>query len=179
VGDKVITQSELKSELNYNPKTGKFYWIKPGKGRRKNGVAGGLNNGYICISWKGKKYQAHRLAWLYIHGYLPENDIDHINRDRTDNRLTNIREASRSCNLRNRGNFKNNKSGVKGVFYNQYSSFEVMIKINGKKINIGSFGDLTEAVCHRLAAEQAEDWAGCDSSSPAYKYVRKYIQEVS
>jgi len=124
----------------------------------------------------GVKYQAHRLAWLYVYGYLPENDIDHIDRIKGNNRIENLREVSKVCNLRNTGNIRSNTSGVKGVsFINKKHKWQAQIMINRTSFHLGYFTSFTEAVCHRLAAEQCVDWEGCDSSSPSFVFIQKHI----
>lgn len=133
-------------------------------------MAGGTNNiGYVAISVQGKLHLAHRLAWLFVHGYLPEHQVDHINRIRDDNRIENLREVSRSCNLRNTGNFVNNTSGVKGVYWNKgKNKWHAQIRINLKMKHLGYYDDFQDVVCARLTAEQCVGWSGCDSNSPAF-----------
>jgi len=178
----MLTQKRLKQLLNYDPETGKFTRkvksvIHP---NLELPVGSSTDSGYITICIKGYKGLAHRLAWLYVYGYIPENDIDHINRIKTDNRINNLREVSRQCNLRNTGNRKNNTSGVKGVSFNKKSNkWQVSIAVNNKLYYLGRFDDFIEAVCHRLAAEQCLNWNGCDSNSPAYQYVMDYLWSVN
>ena len=169
-----LTQDLLKELLEYDPKTGRFFW-RVSKGQR--GVAGTeagslTHSGYVYIGLDRKQYFAHRLAWLYVHGYMPENDLDHIDRYPTNNRIENLREVSQVCNQRNCGNRKHNKSGVKGVYwYKRYGKWRAQIVVNQRCFGLGYYDDFTEAVCARLAAEQCLGWAGCDSSSPAFQYV--------
>lgn len=78
-------------------------------------VAGNLRgDGYLQVTIDRQGYLLHRTVFLYHHGYLPENDLDHIDQDRTNNRIENLREVSRACNLRNTSNRCTNTSGVKG-----------------------------------------------------------------
>lgn len=146
-----ITQSELKEKLDYDPSTGFFTWkVSPTNIVLAGDVAGCYGGGYIHIGIDGCIYKAHRLAWLYVHGYMPENQIDHINRKRDDNRIKNLREVSGQCNLRNTGNPRNNKSGVKGVSYDySRNKWLARIKVSQKTYNLGRFDDFTEAVYHR------------------------------
>lgn len=145
----VLTQDELKSKLHYNPETGIFTWnISPVRPVKAGSIAGSVDgNGYILIGISCKRISAHRLAWLYAHGHFTTSDIDHINGVRNDNRLCNLREATRSQNLFNRsGANKNNTSGFKGVAFNKRSeSFRAMIRINGKNTNLGYFNTPEEA----------------------------------
>lgn len=138
-------------------------------------IAGGVDhNGCRYIKIKGTKYSAHRLAWLYYHGVFPKNEIDHINRDKEDNRYRNLRDVSRMCNMRNSRNYHNNKSGVKGVsWHTWHKKWAVNVRIMNKQYYLGYFCDYDEVVLTRLAAEQCLNWEGCDSSSPAYQYAIK------
>lgn len=176
----MLTEKELKKILHYDPDTGIFVWkIKPSARVDLGSIAGCVHHhGYIEIKYKKKTYQAHRLAWLYKYGYFPENDLDHKDRIRHHNWIDNLREASRQCNLRNTGNRKNNSSGVKGVhWFKRTEKWHSKITVDRQLIHLGFYDDFLEAVCHRLTAEQAENWEGCDSSSPAYQYVKKHIQQ--
>jgi hypothetical protein len=169
-----LTQERLKEVLHYNPETGVFTWIVSPAHRVKVGdVAGSIcGNGYRLISIDSVKYKAHRLAWLYVYGYLPEHGVDHKDRVKVHNQIDNLREASQQCNMRNTGNFSDNTSGVKGVNYHKPTGkWRAYININRKNIYLGVHLSFFEAACHRLAAEQAENWHGCDNSSPAYKFV--------
>ncbi|WP_054442372.1 HNH endonuclease signature motif containing protein, partial [Enterobacter cloacae] len=113
---KKINQSTLKELLSYDEKTGVFTWIKKRQNVVVGRVAGHIDRlGYERITISGKIYLSHRLAWLYVHGYLPEKEIDHINRIRNDNRIANLREATSQLNSLNTGMYKNNTSGSKGI----------------------------------------------------------------
>jgi len=175
----MITQKELKRELKYDPKTGIFTRRKT-KGKIKKGsVAGWLCKGYIRIRVNNEEHTANRLAFLYMDGYLPERETDHINRNTIDNRYSNLREVSTACNQRNRGNPCNNTSGVKGVCWSKKSNkWGASVMVSKKTKYLGLYDDFDDAVCARLAAEQALNWSGCDSSSPAFKYVRANIQNL-
>ena len=173
----MITQSRLKELLHYNPDTGIFIRKVSRQGIRADGVAGYTRkDGYIQIKIDNKNYFAQRLAWLDYYGYLPENELDHIDRIRHHNWIDNLREVSRQCNLRNTGNISTNTSGVKGIsFHKNAHKWAASIKVNGKVNHLGYSTEFTEAVAHRLAAEQCLNWSTCDSSSPAYQYMQKYL----
>ena len=135
-------------------------------------------HGYIFVHVDGRFYKAHRIIWLMHYGYFPENNIDHINRNPSDNRIENLREIGQACNIRNTGNFKHNTSGVKGVCFDKWTlSWKASVKVRGKSHAIGRSEDLVEAVAMRLAAEQSLNWAGCDNSSPAFKYMQSYLKK--
>lgn len=114
-----LSLERVKEFLEYNPKTGNFVWIKRinSQSRAKIGaVAGWKKSGYKCIALDGVKYYCHRLAWFYIHGKWPENEIDHINGVKDDNRLSNLRDVTHKENLQNRRKANsNNESGFLGV----------------------------------------------------------------
>lgn len=141
----MLTQARLKELLHYEPETGVFTWLVT---RRSYGgkisigsVAGNPTfYGYRQIGADGCRYPSHRLAWLYIHGEMPKEHIDHINGIRDDNRIENLREANRFENLSNRGKNKNNTSGYKGVWFNKkLGKWIAGITCNRKVIHIGVF----------------------------------------
>jgi hypothetical protein len=177
---KMITQKEIKDKYHYDGNTGIFTLrndIIAGVAiRYKKGkvVGSKLKNGYIYIYVDGKPTLAHRMAWLYEYGYLPENNIDHINRIRNDNRIANLREVSTSCNARNCKQRDNYTSGVKGVhFFSQTKRWHAYVSVNRRRIHIGYFSTVEEAVCNRLAFEQCLGWIGCESTSPALIFVQE------
>jgi hypothetical protein len=177
----MLTYEELKKQLNYDSLTGIFRWNMSRIGVKKGKIAGCKTpEGYIQIRINKNIYLAHRLAWFYVNGYDSEYSIDHIDNNplhRHHNWISNLREVSKQCNARNSGNRKNNISGVKGVSWdNNRNKWITHIKINNKLKNIGRFKDFDEAVCHRLAAEQCVNWEGCDSCSPAYKYIKNILK---
>ena len=110
-----LTQSRLKELLHYNPNTGIFTWLKKRRYWIVGRKAGHLNVfGYISIRVDGKLYQAHRLAILYTDGYFPETGVDHIDRNKQNNKRANLREAGKQCNARNSGVCNRNTSGITG-----------------------------------------------------------------
>lgn len=136
-----INQEYLKSILNYDKESGIFLWNIT-KGRACVGiVAGGLTkDGYIRISIAGKKYLAHRLAWIYINRIIDKEYIDHINGIKNDNRIVNLRESTNKENQINRNIQVNNTSGFRGVCYNkQNDTYVASTTRNGIKIYLGSF----------------------------------------
>lgn len=172
-----LNQEILKYFLEYDPETGLFKRNINNKGRIYSGC--NAQNGYVIIRINDVSYGAHRLAWLYVYGYLPENNIDHINKDRSDNRIKNLREASIACNRINSKINSNNSSGVMGVFFDKKSKkWRSQIITNGKYKYLGLFDDFTEAVAHRLAAEQCLKWPNCNSTSTAYVYMQNIKKEM-
>lgn len=113
-----LTQADLKHRLSYDPCTGIFIWINPPaiRSEKKGLVAGFVGKcGYVKIKINGALHSAHRLAWLYMMGKWPPEDVDHINLNKSDNRWENLRAATPTQNRQNRGIPKRNKTGFLGV----------------------------------------------------------------
>jgi hypothetical protein len=147
-----ITHAELLRLLHYDPESG-IFTRKEQRGREQAGsVAGGLSAyGYHSMVIDYRRYKNHRLAWFYVHGRWPQGDIDHINGDRSDNRIANLREVSRSVNLQNqRKANQRNKSGFLGVALMSARKlsrrpYVATIKANGKLLHLGRFATAEEA----------------------------------
>lgn len=139
-----LSADRLRELLNYNPKTGVFTWRtgansdgrkNPYTSRRR---AGSLRpSGYRAVRVDYELYQEHRLAWLYVHGVWPSQHIDHKNRDTSDNRISNLREASRGQNLANMATHKDNSSGFKGVAFHKRLGWFARICVNRKHHFLG------------------------------------------
>lgn len=177
-----ITQEELKKHFRYDSSTGFLIWEKPTSNSVKKGtIAGKVKpSGYIAIDIHKKTYYAHRLIWLYIKGFLPtrNTEIDHINRNKSDNRLSNLRLTSHQCNIRNSGRQTNNTSGVTGVSLDKKNKkWYSYIKLNGVTTNLGGSTDFIEAVALRLSAEQCLDWSGCNSTSDSFIFMKNYLKK--
>lgn len=173
----MIDQKTVRELFDYDPENGVLIWKTPHSTKLKPGdIAGNVRkDGYTQIVIGHESYLAHRLIWLYHKGYLPENDIDHEDRDNTNDRIWNLREATRSCNNTNSGNRKDNNSGVKGVIFHKTSKkWMAYITKNKRTTYLGVHKEYIEAVCYRLAAEQCLNW--CNPNSPAFEYLKEYIQ---
>ena len=135
---------------------GILYWKEWKNGRRKNLTAGSIRaNGYVSIYFPdGKSEYAHRIVWKMHNGDIPNGfDIDHINHNRRDNRIENLRVVSRSDNLKNKGK-TNSNTGVMGVYWNKKTSrFTANIQVDGRTKHLGSFMDLESARQARLEAQ--------------------------
>jgi hypothetical protein len=155
----ILTKERLREVLDYNPTSGQFHWNAAQQPRDNSGrynVVGSLDNtGYLSIGIDGQRYLAHRLAWLYMTGYFPPNDIDHISTNKLDNRWCNLREATRTENMRNKGKTKANRSGYKGVSWHKaMNQYRATIKADGKPICLGHFDNpkaAHEAYCKASA----------------------------
>jgi len=144
----MLTQARLKEILDYDSQTGIFVWKKYGN-RTKHGKIAGTKHGdgYIRIGIDYKLYLAHRLAWLFVYGYMPVELTDHINGIRNDNKISNLRECSSSQNSQNRQRRNDNKSGFKGISWHKPAKkWQVFIKLNGQSKYLGTFQDLSSAI---------------------------------
>lgn len=150
-----LTQKRLKEIIRYSKSTGVFTWTKTRQRARKGQVAGGLNwSGYVRISIDNQRYQAHRLAFLYVNGSFPAECTDHINGVKADNRWVNLRGVSHSENLKNTVKSKKNTSGSTGVTWNKRKrKWQAQIHVNGKNIYLGRFSNKKEAIKVRKDAE--------------------------
>lgn len=147
-GMAIITQEYLKSILHYDPETGVFTRLSDKTGRFGVGSRVGSisDHGYLKTSISGKEYYLHRLAFLFMLGEIPKHEIDHINMSRDDNRWYNLRQATRSENGMNKKAQSNNKSGVKGIFFDRRRNrWVAKIGKNGSKKEIGAFVTKEEA----------------------------------
>lgn len=144
-----LTAERLRHLLSYDPESGLFTWKNPQSNRVNVGqVAGtvsGNSNGYVQISIDGKLYHSHRLAWLYMTGEWPADQIDHANRNRSDNRWSNLRAATRSQNAMNSFH-ANNTSGRKGVnWHKKTGKWVAKISVDCKTHHLGYYNDIEDA----------------------------------
>lgn len=140
-----MTTQQLVAEY-FEYRDGKLYWKKVAHLNKQCLVgqeAGSMHpTGYRYVTWLNKSHKVHRLIFLLEHGYLPP-EVDHINSNRADNRLENLRAANRSQNQCNRFALSNNKSGYPGVNWHKHAkSWYVRVMKDGKSHIIGYFKDL-------------------------------------
>jgi len=151
-----ITREEVLQVIEPNFETGKLYWkTRRGGAAIKGGEAGSsTNDGYVKVHLNKKSYPAHRLMWLLYHGEHPENFVDHINGDRSDNRICNLRIVTKAENAKNRRATKGSKSGLNGVVWrNDSHKWRAFIRWDNRLEHLGSYIDFFEAVCARKSAE--------------------------
>jgi hypothetical protein len=130
---RILTAARLREMLHYNPKTGQFSRLKPVKGRRPKVGSIGTTWGYHLIGIDWHQYHAHRLAWLWMTGEWPKYGIDHINRNRLDNRWSNLRDVPHRVNQANKGIMKTNTSGVVGVSWSNKGYWLIHFAFRTKK----------------------------------------------
>ena len=158
-----MDQATLREILEYSPETGAFKWIKTLKRNWMGKIAGNIHKkkGYIYIQINGKNYSAHRLAWIYSKGVDSKKQIDHIDGNKTNNRIENLREAT---NGQNRANSKtSNINGLKGVRKLKWikdvgKCWAAQITINKKTIYLGTFYSAHEA--HLAYCDAAKKFHG-------------------
>jgi HNH endonuclease/AP2 domain len=162
--ESLLTSEYLREQLSYNSDTGEFRWLVANSHRVKIGdVAGSLKftgYRYICLTFNSKQYlfRAHRLAWLYVYGSWPSNNLDHIDRNRLNNCISNLREATYSENNKNQTKQANRSSRYVGVWWNKPNQkWNAGIGANGKYAYLGSFTSEEEAALAYNAAALARD----------------------
>ena len=153
----MIDANTIRRLLDYDPDTGVFRWREHHYIRYVGAVAGcSMGSGYRRVHIAGKKYYEHRLAWLYVYGVWPTNQIDHINTVKNDNRICNLREATRSQNHANKSKYKGEL--LKGVKKYPHGKFSAHVSINNKKIYLGMYD--TEEQAHAAYCEAAQQAFG-------------------
>ena len=152
-----ITKELLHELLDYNPNTGYLIWkVHRGGTARKGTRAGALDHeGYRLVSLYNKTYKAHRLIWLYVTGNWPEGVIDHLDHDKDNNKLDNLRDCSHSHNSHNTSSKGKGKSKYLGVYIDSKSGRPTAsIRIGGKTKYLGSFDSEEEAHAAYLSVKR-------------------------
>ena len=154
----MLTQTRLKELFGYDSCTGDFIRLQSRRGTncKKGDIAGYTHktNGYRFIDVDGKKYRAHRLAWLYMLSRFPKGEIDHIDQDKSNNEWMNLREVDHKENLKNQSMRSSNKSGITGVYWNKLRErWYARITVNYKEICLGSSVNFFDACCMRKSAD--------------------------
>lgn len=151
-----ITKDHVLSLLTYENATGHLIWKKNVGGRYRKGLRAGrvAKTGYREVGLYGHLYLEHRIVWLIFNRSFPSNQIDHINRIKTDNRIENLRVCNTSENHQNMHAPRTNTSGVVGVVWSKHSSkWQAQIGLKGKTIYLGLFDTIAEAAKARHEAE--------------------------
>ena len=151
-----LTADRVRELFDYDAATGSLTWrVTRGGTARAGSAAGGVNgNGYLVVKIHQRSYLNHRIAWFWSYGEWPLDQIDHINRDRLDNRLDNLRPASNTENRRNSSVNRNNNSGIPGVsFLGRLGKWQANIRVNRKLLYLGVFATQSDAAEVRRAAE--------------------------
>jgi hypothetical protein len=152
-----MTADVVRDALRYDPQTGIFVWAKyMNRCARAGQVAGKrTQSGYWSIRMNRKSVMAHRLAWLHVHGSWPVGEIDHVNGQRMDNRISNLRDVGRAVNMQNRrAPSTGTRSGVLGVTW-QNGKWAARITVNRRLIQLGRFDSVGEAESAYVAAKRA------------------------
>lgn len=153
-----IDKAYLKEFIRYNRDSGEFIWAKPPNNAIKVGaVAGSVNpRGYIELKIKNVSYKGHRVAWFIEFGVMPTSGIDHINGNKLDNRISNLRFANDSQNQQNlRGPTKRNSTGFLGVSFNKrVKKYQSMIRANGVNHWLGYFNTAEDAATKYLSRKR-------------------------
>ena len=153
----MIDQETVKKLFHYDAESGMLLW-RNGNGRNVKPwqQAKALNgNGYCSVKIEKKNHPVHRIIWLYVYGHFPEQDIDHKNRIRNDNRLCNLRAVSRTDNCQNISLPSHNKSGHIGVsWFKNHNCWTVYVKVNKKNKWLGYYKNLDDAIAARKAGEK-------------------------
>lgn len=141
------TQEQLKTLFSYDPAKGTFTRIQARRGSKVGEIAGSVgSSGYLQVRVDGKLYLAARLGWLYVNGCWPKQFLDHIDGDRLNNRIENLREASPTENSRNAKIRKDNTTGFKGVsLFKRSGRYAAVICDQGKNHFLGHFNTPEEA----------------------------------
>lgn len=152
----MLTQKRLKELLSYDPATGLFTrLVTVGQRGLAGAVIAGYGTKYLSIGIDGKLYRAHRLAWLYMKGTFPPEDIDHKDGNGKNNKFANLRAATTAENMQNQRKIRSNSlSGIMGVnFKKRRGCWVARITINGKRRELGNFFTAAEAHAAYLAAK--------------------------
>jgi hypothetical protein len=152
----MLERERLLAVLRYDAATGLFFNLVHRSSRAPIGANAGSKgrNGYRYISIDGRSYLAHRLAWLYVNGEWPSEQVDHVNGDRGDNRIANLRLATPSENGQNRKRpLSSNRVGLLGVFVDK-GRFVARICANGRTKHLGTFDSAEAAHEAYLLAKQ-------------------------
>lgn len=153
--DHITSADELRQKFYYDPSSGFIYSKKT---NRRVGSVDKTGHGYVRINYAGTNWLAHRLVWLLLYGTPAPGAIDHINGDKTDNRIANLRIVSQHANTHLAAKEKKNEIGTPGIRTTKNGKFQASIGFLYKKRHIGTFADMEDAkVAYRMAKELAAE----------------------
>lgn len=180
-----LTAERPRELLHFDTCTGVFRWRRASNSRVLPwAVAGHVNPvlGYVQIGIDGKHYLAHRLAWYYVHGVWPADQLDHRDGVRSNNRMSNLREAGHAENGQNQTLRSDNTSGFLGVsWFKRDSNWKAQIRLNGTSYSLGYFDTPEEAHAAYLAAKKnlhlfnpvpRKTTTGTSSNDPIFTHPR-------
>lgn len=176
--DREITQEVVRELYDYDPEVGHLIHKRSSAGAKRGDKVGTVNcTGYFTTRIHSKSFLVHRIIWLWMEGYWPESDIDHIDQNPLNNKWSNLRVVGRMCNARNCGATCSSTTGIRGVYFiRRDQCYAAKITVMYRQVELYYGKDLAEAAAHRLAAEQFLEWASCDSNSTAFQYMQKYVR---
>lgn len=157
--DSILSVSELSKLLKYDPLTGQFTRLVTTSQNAKKGSEAGYISpiGYRVISIKSRQFYGHRLAWLYVHGEFPKGQIDHIDGNRANNAISNLRDVAEIVNRQNlRVPPKHNQLGILGVSRSTSGKrYHARIQLNGVKVHLGTYDTCEDAQAAYLSAKRS------------------------
>lgn len=158
--------AELRSRMSYDPLTGALSWLRQDASDRstkiwnsrfagKAALTSKDTHGYYRGGFGGRQFLAHRVCWALHYGEWPSGNLDHINGDRSDNRIANLRQVSVGENCKNVSRKSSNKSGLSGVWWCQrVGKWHAYVTLTGKRKHLGSFAEKFDAILVRLMAQR-------------------------
>jgi hypothetical protein len=159
-----ITAENVKDFFSYEKSTGKLFWkVKRSHNALIGEEAGCVEkrHGYRVIRVLNHRYKAHRIVWLYVYGKWPSGIIDHINRNKTDNRVENLRDTTTQINNLNKGLSKASKTGIKNItWHTRDNRYRAAFTINGKQKHLGYFKSIEEAMSAVQSFDRNAKWEG-------------------
>lgn len=174
-----LTQEQVKHLFDYH-EDGYLIWKNSVKNSKiKSGARAGTvaPTSYYQVKINGKIYLVHVIIFLWHNGYIPEHDVDHKDTNKLNNKISNLEEKTKSCNVINKGLGKNNISGVKGVkkIKNKYKqTYRGFINVNKKYIDLGGFDNMLDAALARYNAEIEYGYINALAESTAYLYLKAH-----
>jgi len=159
---------ELRDTFEYHPAG---YLVRKKNGK-PCGQSANTSDGYADVRVNGESLRTHRIIYAIVHGRMPAGKIDHLNGDRMDNRIENLRDVSGSENMHNRKMSKNNTSGFQGVIWHaQRQKWQARINVDNQRIYLGYFSDRNDAIQARKMAKMKHH----PSSPEAFEYALEMI----